>query len=88
MIAVLSEMTSIGEADERNMLSLPKDLLDDIGAELDDKDLCKFELASKTLINCMSNPPRPCGRELNLCRDVSPQESRSFLQLTSFHDGP
>ena len=89
VVALLSKMTSAGDLDEQNLPSLPKDLLDGIGSLLNDKDLCKFELASKTLYTFISNPPRPCERQLglDLCRSVSPQESRSLLQLTSFHDG-
>ena len=69
-------MASAGRPDERNLLSLPKGLLDHIGAELDDKDLCKFGLASKTMLNFLSKPGRPCRRELDLSRFLSPQESR------------
>ena len=80
---LLSKMTSAGDPDKQNLLSLPKDLLDGIGAELDDKDLCKFELASKRLYSLISNPPRPGERKLDLCRFLSPKESRLLFQLAS-----
>ena len=38
------------------LLSLPEDLLNDIGILLDDKDACMLELASRTLCNIICRP--------------------------------
>ncbi len=61
-------MASAGTLDEPELLLLPEDLLNNIGSWLDDKELCRMELASKELHLILSNPSRPgsCERRLDL----------------------
>ena len=61
-------MASFEDDDAQSSLSLPEDLLIDIGSRLDNRDLCHMELASKRVLDSLSRLSRdwPCERELKL----------------------
>ena len=67
---------------EPYLLSLPEDILSDIGNRLDDEGLCNMELTCRVLSSFLSRPygTGPCGRVLHLThhrlRALTPEASR------------
>ena len=60
-----------------DILSLSKGILSNIGSWLDDKEVCKMELASKIFYNALSKPCGPPRTQLNLGVPVRPDEDEA-----------
>ena len=74
---------------EPTLLSLPADILNDIGSCLGDQDWCRMELSSKQLHNILSRP-NPDEWCLDLTarfkfKAFTPEECRLPIGLTSCH---
>ena len=63
-----SKMACANGIDDTTMLSLPDDLLINIGSYLDDKGICSLERANGSIYTALLSPSRtwPCERTLNL----------------------
>ena len=63
--------------DKIDILSLPKHILSNIGSWLDDKEVCKMELASKMFYNTLSSSCGPPRARLNLGVAVGPDKDEA-----------
>ena len=62
---------------DMDILSLPKAVLSNIGSWLDDKEVCRMELASKIFYNVLSSSCGPPRARLNLGLPVGPDKDEA-----------
>ena len=89
LCSMMSDMTTGEVLESPTLLSLPEDLFIAIASRLDDRAVCKLELANTRLYNVLlqSNCAWPCERRLDLLQFgkwlPTPETLRSALSLRS-----